>query len=150
MVHRVGVVRWVSDARFDACLRKRELSESVTHFLLIRIRLLAIGLVQEILLRGRQTRIIFGFRRFTFNLFLSLDVFLPLILEQPKVLMHFLKSVVLSIERVNDVVLVRVNLLVNVDVLLNELNEFLHLLSEELIDVDFELLSKRIYLIQAW
>ena len=144
MVHRVGVVRWVSDARFDACLRKRELSESVTHFLLIRIRLLAIGLVQEILLRGRQTRIIFGFRRFTFN------VFLPLILEQPEVLMHFLKSVVLSIERVNDVVLVRVNLLVNVDVLFNELNELLHLLSEKLIDVDFELLSKRIYLIQAW
>jgi len=102
------------------------------------------------LLRGSQTRAIFGFRRFAFNLFLSLYIFLPLILEQPEILMHFLKSVVLSIERVNDVVLVRVNLLVNVDVLLNELNELLHLLSEKLIDVDFKLFSKRIYLIQAW
>ena len=48
-----------------------------------------------------------------------------------------MQRIVLSVERVDDVVLIRVDLLVNVNIFFNELNELFHLLSEKLINVDY-------------
>ena len=45
----------------------------------------------------------------------------------------------LTIEGVDDVILLRVNLIVDIDRLLDEIDKLLHLLSKELVDVISEL-----------
>ena len=53
--------------------------------------------------------------------------------------MHLLQSVVLTVEGVDDVILLRVNLIVDIDRFLDEIDKLLHLLPEELVDVICEL-----------
>ena len=66
---------------------------------------------------------------------LLLNVLLALVLQQTEVLVHLLQRVVLSIEGMDHMVFVCIDLIVHIDGLLDKLNELLHLFPEERIDI---------------
>ena len=71
-----------------------------------------------------------GARRRT-RLALLLQVLFALILKQPEILTSLIQRIMLSVECVDHIILIHVNLVINVHILFNELNELLHLLSEQ-------------------
>ena len=66
-------------------------------------------------------------------------VLLPLILKQSKVFTRLVKSIMLSVKSVNYIILVDVNLIINIDIFFNEVDELLHLCTEEKVDLIREL-----------
>ena len=64
------------------------------------------------------------------TLSLLLDVLLTLVLQKSEVFVHLLQRVVISVEGVNDVVLIDINLIGNIERLFDEIDELLHLLPE--------------------
>lgn len=84
------------------------------------------------------------------RIFLLFNILLALELEQAEVFIGLLQSVVLAIEGMDDVVLLRIDLVLNFDIVFNEVYELLHLSSEKSIDVECEFLSERLYPLDTW
>lgn len=61
-----------------------------------------------------------------------------------------MQRIVLSVESMDDVVLIRINLIINIYCLFNEITELLHLLVEQSIDVNHELSSENFSPLKAW
>lgn len=72
---------------------------------------------------------------------LSFDVLFSFVLQQSEIFIGLLQSVVLSVESVDHVVFVGVDLIFDVKRLFDELCELLHLLSEQAFNLDGEFLA---------
>ena len=81
---------------------------------------------------------------------LLLNVLLALVLQQSEVFVHLLESVMLAVERMNHMVFFRINLVINVDNLLDEVDELLHLFAEEQLNVLSKLLPQNVDPFLAW
>jgi len=92
-------------------------------------------------LRGVYESCLCSWRCARLAVFLALEVLLPLVFEQSKIFIHFVQSIVLSVERMNYIVRRHVHLVINVHVFFNELNEFLHLFAEKQINLVSELVA---------